>query len=48
MLPAEMACPSMDLIELIGILYAWAPKAVLKAAVSQRSVNGRELPWALT
>ena len=37
----------MDFVELMGTLCACSPKTVLMAAVSNLSLRGVEVPWAL-
>ena len=39
--------PIMDLVELMGILWARSPNSRLIATVSSASFNGVEVPWAL-
>ncbi|MBS1115779.1 MAG: hypothetical protein H6Q87_163 [candidate division NC10 bacterium] len=41
-------CPIMDLVELTGISRALGPSAASSEAVSDASLNGVPVPWALT
>jgi hypothetical protein len=44
---APRECPIIDLMELIGVSYACAPRLRLKAPVSWRSFILVPEPWAL-
>ena len=44
---ALVKCPVMDLVELIGTLWAYSPKACLIASVSATSPVGVLVAWAL-
>ena len=44
---ADIKCPIIDFVELIGILKAPSPKTALIACVSAGSFFGVDVPWAL-
>ena len=45
---APKLCPVIDLLELMGTVPADSPSAILMACVSETSLSGVEVPWALT
>ena len=45
---APSRCPIADFVEETGTFAACSPSAALIARVSERSLSGVEVPWALT
>ena len=45
---APIMWPVIDLVELMASLRAWSPKTASMACVSDRSLSGVPVPWALT